>query len=185
MQFTFKTLFRIFFALIIFLTTVSLFLTCMVKVKEIFQADQTFAASQSFKMSSRPDQTLILLSNNQAPDDHIYLHIAQQGYIAKLSCEHYLTDICINDYNQQHTRQIQSITLLKAGEFNYIQQVQYLDTRTQQIQNLKYSNAQIAEFYRKDISNLKYIVFGILLFALISLYVSVRIVRNFRQFLNR
>ena len=30
-----------------------------------------------------------------------------------------------------------------------------------------------------------YVVFGVLLFACIALYVSVRIARNFKQFLNR
>jgi len=185
MQFTFKTIFRMFFALIIFLTTFALFLTCFAKTKEILQAEQTFASAQSFKMNSRPNQTLVLLSNNKAPDDHIYLHVANQGYIAKLSCNHYLTDICVDDYNEQHTRQIQSIELLKAGQFNYIQQVSYLDTRTQDVKTLRYTPEQIQQFYRADMSNLKYVVFGVLLFACIALYVSVRIARNFKQFLNR
>ena len=174
-----------FFALIIFLTTFALFLTCFAKTKEILQAEQTFAAAQSFKMNSRPDQTLVLLSNNKAPDHTIYLHEAHKSYIAKLSCDHYLTDICVDDYNEQHTRQIQSIELLKAGQFNYIQQVSYLDTRTQDVKTLRYTPEQIQQFYRADMSNLKYVVFGVLLFACIALYVSVRIARNFKQFLNR
>ena len=111
--------------------------------------------------------------------------MANQGYIAKLNCDHYLTDICVDDYNGQHTRQIQSIELLKAGQFNYIQQVSYLDTRTQDVKTLCYTPEQIQQFYRADMSNLKYVVFGILLFACIALYVSVRIARNFKQFLNR
>ncbi|WP_151707415.1 MULTISPECIES: hypothetical protein [unclassified Acinetobacter] len=185
MPFTFKTVFRMFFALIIFLTTFALFLTCFAKGKDIWQADQNFAAAQTFKMNSSPEQTLVLLSNNKAPDEHIYLHVANQGYIAKLSCDHYLTDICVDDYNEQHTRQIQSIELFKAGPFNYIQQVSYLDTRTQQIKTLRYTAEQIQQFYRADVSNLKYVIFGVLLFALIALYVSVRIARNFKQFLNR
>ena len=143
-----------FFALIIFLTTFALFLTCFAKTKEILQAEQTFASAQSFK-------------------------------IAKFSCNHYLTDICVDDYNEQHTRQIQSIELLKAGQFNYIQQVSYLDTRTQDVKTLRYTPEQIQQFYRADMSNLKYVVFGVLLFACIALYVSVRIARNFKQFLNR
>lgn len=174
-----------FFALIIFLTTFALLLTCFAKSKEILNADQAFAAAESFKMNSSPDQTLLLLSNNQAPDDQIYLHIAHQGNIAKLSCAHYLNDICVGDYNQQHTRQIQSIELFKVGQLNYIQQVTYRDTRTQQIKTLRYSTTQIQQFYRSDVSNLKYVVFGVFLFVLIALYVSLRIARNFKQFLNR
>lgn len=174
-----------FFALIIFLTTCALFLTCFAKTKEILYAEQTFAQAQSFKMNSKPDQILILLSNNKKPDDHIYVHVANQGYIAKLSCEHYLAELCIDDYNEQHTRQIQSIELLKAGQFNYIQHVSYLDTRTQQLKTFRYTPEQIQQFYQADITNLKYIVFGVLLFALIALYVSVRILRNFKQFLEK
>ena len=39
--------------------------------------------------------------------------------------------------------------------------------------------------FQQDIQQLKYVVFGIAIFALIALYVSFRILRNFKQFLRK
>ena len=99
--------------------------------------------------------------------------------------EYYLKDICTDAYNQSHTRQIKQINLVKIGQQHYIEHVNYLDSLTQKQQQWSYSKQQIQQFYQADISSLKYIVFSISLFALAALYVSIRIIRNFKQFLSR
>ena len=80
---------------------------------------------------------------------------------------------------------MQSLDLIKAGNFHYIQNVQYTDSRTQRSQRLSYTPEQIQQFYLQDIADLKYAVFGVGLFALAALFVSFRILRNFRKFLNK
>jgi hypothetical protein len=182
---TVKTTFRLFFAVIIFLITLALFFSAYSKSKEILQADQQFQQATQVKLKSTAQEQLVLVSNNKRPDQAIFIVIAQNGYIAKLNCEHYLQDICTDEYNQSHTRQIQQLDLLKVGQQHYIENISYQDSRTQKQQHWSYSKQQIQQFYQADISSLKYIVFSIVLFALAALYVSIRILRNFKKFLGR
>lgn len=184
MHHTIKLIFRICFAAVIFIVTIALILTCLSKSNEILQAKQTFAQAEKVHLQSSVQEQLVLLSNNQKPDEAVYIALAQKGYLAKSSCAHY-PEICLDQYNQQQTRQIQSIDLVHAGNFHYIQHVDYTDSRTQQRQTLHYSSEQIQQFYEADISNLKYVVFGVGLFALAALYVSIRILRNFKKFINK
>jgi len=72
-----------------------------------------------------------------------------------------------------------------VGQQHYIENITYQDSRTQKQQQWSYSKQQIQQFYQVDIASLKYIVFSILLFALAALYVSIRILRNFKNFLTR
>jgi hypothetical protein len=182
---TVKTIFRLFFAVVIFLITLALFFSAYSKSKEILQADQQFQQAKHISLKSTDQEQLVLVSNNKRPDQAIFILIAQNGYIAKLNCEHYLQDICTDEYNQLHTRQIQQLDLLKVGQQHYIEHVRYQDSRTQKQQQWSYSAQQIQQFYQADIASLKYIVFSIVLFALAALYVSIRIIRNFKKFLTR
>ncbi|TCB61093.1 hypothetical protein [Acinetobacter terrae] len=182
---TVKTIFRLFFAVVIFLITLALFFSAYSKSKEILQADQQFQQAKHISLKSTDQEQLVLVSNNKRPDQAIFILIAQNGYIAKLNCEHYLQDICTDEYNQLHTRQIQQLDLLKVGQQDYIENVRYQDSRTQKQQQWSYSTQQIQQFYQADIASLKYIVFSIVLFALAALYVSIRIIRNFKKFLTR
>ncbi|NNH39668.1 hypothetical protein [Acinetobacter terrae] len=182
---TVKTIFRLFFAVVIFLITLALFFSAYSKSKEILQADQQFQQAKHISLKSTDQEQLVLVSNNKRPDQAIFILIAQNGYIAKLNCEHYLQDICTDEYNQLHTRQIQQLDLLKVGQQHYIENIRYQDSRTQKQQQWSYSTQQIQQFYQADIASLKYIVFSIVLFALAALYVSIRIIRNFKKFLTR
>ena len=182
---TVKTIFRLFFAVVIFLITLALFFSAYSKSKEILQADQQFQQAKHISLKSTDQEQLVLVSNNKRPDQAIFILIAQNGYIAKLNCEHYLQDICTDEYNQLHTRQIQQLDLLKVGQQHYIENIRYQDSRTQKQQQWTYSTQQIQQFYQADIASLKYIVFSIVLFALAALYVSIRIIRNFKKFLTR
>ncbi|OTG69249.1 hypothetical protein B9T25_01250 [Acinetobacter sp. ANC 4470] len=182
---TVKTLFRLFFAVVIFLITIALFFSVYSKSKEILNADQAFQQAKHISLKSTMQEQLVLVSNNKRPDQAIFILIANNGFISKINCEHYLQDICTDEYNQIHTRQIKQIDLLKIGQFNYIQMVSYQDSRTQKQQQWTYSQQQIQQFYQADISSLKYIIFSISLFALAALYVSIRIIRNFKKFLSR
>ncbi|TCB50376.1 hypothetical protein E0H80_08735 [Acinetobacter sp. ANC 4779] len=182
---TVKTLFRLFFAVVIFLITLALFFSTYSKSKEILQADQHFQQAKHISLKSTAQEQLVLVSNNKRPDQAIFILIAQNGYIAKLSCEHYLQDICTDEYNQLHTRQIQQLDLLKVGQQHYIENITYQDSRSKKQQQWSYSKQQIQQFYQADIASLKYIVFSMVLFALAALYVSIRILRNFKKFLTR
>lgn len=182
---TIKTVFRLCFATVIFLVTAALVLTCFSKTQEIILADQYFSQAKTISLDSTTHEQLVLVSNNQSPENAIFILIANNGYLAKIQCEHYLNDICLDDFNKSHTRQIQHIDLLKIGQFQYIKQISFTDSRTHQKQVLKYSDSQLKTFYQNDVSGLKYIVFGIALFALAAIYTSVRILRNFKSFLSK
>lgn len=181
---TVKTIFRIFFASIIFIITAALILTCVTKTQEIFNAQKNFVNAEKISLHSTPQKPLVLVSNNQKPDQKLVVLIANNGYIAQLNCENY-ANLCTTQYNLSHTRQIQTINLVKAGQFFYIQHVNYRDSRTGQTSTFDYSDAQIQNFYENDVSSLKYIVFGIALFAAAAIFVSQRILRNFRRFLSK
>lgn len=182
---TVKTIFRLFFATVIFLITFALFFSSYTKIKEIFQADQAFQHAKLISLKSTPQEQLVLVSNNKHPDKSIYILIANNGYIAKVRCEHYLQDICTDINNQSHTRQIIQVDLLNIQQQHYIQHIQYRDSLTQKQQQWTYSKEQIQQFYQVDITSLKYNVFSMILFALAALYVSIRIIRNFKTFLSR
>ena len=102
-----------------------------------------------------------------------------------MSCEHYAQDLCIDAENQTHRRQIDTLGLKKIGQQHYIQHIQFHDSQTQKVSRFNYTDAQIQTFFQQDIQQLKYVVFGIAIFALIALYVSFRILRNFKQFLRK
>ena len=182
---TVKTLFRLFFAMLIFLITLALFISLYAKGKEIINAEQAFQQAKIVSLKSNPQQQLVLLSNNQGSQKLIYILLAHNGYVAKVRCEHYLTDICTDAYNDSHTRQIRDVDLLTVNQHSYIKKVNYQDSLTQQQQQWSYVKAQIRDFYQADILTLKYIVFSILLFALAALYVCIRIIKNFKTFLTR
>lgn len=148
------------------------------------QAEQSFQQGQSLRLNSSPNQQYVLVSNNQKPDQAIFVLIAGNGYIAKSSCEHY-PNLCLDEDNQSHSRQIMQIQLFKAGQFSYIEQVSYRDSRSGQFAEFTYDKNQIQQFYQQDITSLKYIVFAIALFALSALLVSFKLIKNFRQFLNK
>ena len=178
------TVFRLFFAAVIFIVTLSLFVTCFAKFYEILQADENYAQAQHISLISNEKEQFVLVSNNQKPDNAIYVLIAGNGYVAKVSCDHY-AKLCSDDDNTSHTRQIQSINLFKAGQHTYIKNVSYTDSRTAQKSQLEFSPNEIEQFYKNDISNLKYVIFGVGLFALAALYVSVKILKNFRRFIGK
>ena len=184
MHHTIKLIFRACFAAVIFLVTGALVLTCFAKAQEIFQAQQNLNNAKTIELKSTPAEQLVLLSNTNKPDPAVYIAIAQNGYVAKSACAHY-PQICTGAYNQQHTRMISSTELIHAGNFFYISKVSFSDSRTQQIQTLQYTPAQIEQFYASDISSLKYTLCGIALFALAALYVSIRILRNFKKFMSK
>lgn len=181
---TVKTVFRICFATVIFMVTLALFLTCFAKFQEILQADHEYTNAQTIHLKSDAKNQFVLVSNNQNPDNAIFLHLAGQGYVAKIKCEHYKA-LCTDEMNQSHTRQIQNIDLLKVGTHWYIQKVLYRDSRTQKQQQFEYSSAELKQFYDNDIRNLKYVIFGVALFAFAALFVSIKIIKNFRRFLNK
>lgn len=180
---TVKTVFRLFLATLIFLITLALMFTCAVKIQDIIQADKNFSQKQSFSLKSTQQEQFVLVSNNQNPDNALFVLIANNGYLAKISCAHHEADLCVDDYNKSHTRQISQANLVKAGQWFYIQDVAYRDSRSGKTAEFHYSDAQIQQFYQDDVSALKYTVFGIGLFTAIALYVSSRILRNFRRFL--
>ncbi|TSH77793.1 hypothetical protein E2K73_03305 [Acinetobacter sp. RF15A] len=181
---TVKIIFRLCFAAVIFIVTLSLVLTCFIKVRDIMNAEQHYQQATPLSLKSDPHTQYVLLSNNQKPDNTIFILIAGNGYIAKISCDHYPA-LCTDDYNQSHTRQIQTIDLIKAGNFFYIKNIQYRESRSGQVSHFNYSPQELQQFYKNDIYHLKFIVVVVALFALAALFVSLKILRNFRQFLNK
>lgn len=182
---TIKTIFRLCFAVSIFLITLALVWTCVVKTLEIRNASQALAQAKQFELKSTTAKPLVLVTNNQKPDEAVFILVANQGFIAKMSCEHYAQDLCTDADNQSHRRQIDFLDLKQIGQQYYIQHIQFHDSQTQKVSRFKYSDEQIQAFFQQDVQQLKYIVFGVGLFALIALYVSFRIIRNFKQFLQK
>ncbi len=181
---TVKTIFRLCFASVIFLITLSLCFTCFAKIQEILQAEQHYQQATSIPLKSTAGEQYVLVSNNQRPDNAIFILIAGNGYMAKINCEHY-SALCSDEDNQSHTRQIQTVDLIKAGNLFYIEKIQFRDSRTGKATALEYNKQEIQQFYQNDMSNLKYTVFAIALFALAALFVSIKILRNFRRFLHK
>lgn len=181
---TVKLIFRVFFATVIFIITLSLLITCFTKINEIIHADDNYAHAKTLSLKSSPQEQFVLLSNNQKSDNALFVLIAGNGYIAKTSCDHY-AKLCSDNDNQSHSRQINTVDLIKIGQYNYIQHVQYFDTRTNQSSFIEFSKQEIQQFYQNDIAGLKYVVFGIGLFALAALFISCKILKNFRRFINK
>ena len=102
---TVKTIFRLCFASVIFLITLSLCFTCFAKIQEILQAEQHYQQATSIPLKSTAGEQYVLVSNNQRPDNAIFILIAGNGYVAKINCEHY-SALCSDEDNQSHTRQI-------------------------------------------------------------------------------
>lgn len=182
---TIKTVFRSCFALVIFIVTLSLIFTCVAKVNEILHADQSYAEATTTRLHSDAEKQWVLVSNNTKPDHAIFVLMANNGYVAKIECAHYLTDICVDGENKSHRRQIQSIELLDVGQHHYIKNVSFKNSVNGQKTELKYSDAQLQQFYQTDIANLKYVIFGVALFAFAAIYVSFRIIRDFKKFLTK
>jgi hypothetical protein len=182
---TIKTVFRYCFALVILLITAALVLTCATKTYEFFTADQYLKSQSSKKFESSEKEQFVLVSNNQKPDNSLYVVIANNGYLVKLNCDHYKSDLCVDEYNKTHTRLISDITMTKIGNYNYISNVNFKDSRTQKTSNYSYSAQSIEQFYKADISNLKFTILGIALFAFAALFVSFRIMKNFKKFVSK
>lgn len=182
---TIKTIFRLCLAACIFLITLALLWTCVVKTLEIRNATQEMAQAKTFELRSTAEKPLVLVSNNQKPDEALFILVANQGFISKINCEHYAQELCTDADNQSHRRQIDHLLLKQIGAQHYIQRIQFHDSQTQKVSNFDYSDAELQAFFEQDVQQLKYTVFGIAIFALIALYVSFRILRNFKQFLHK
>src|SRR5690606_42148600 len=69
---TVKTIFRLCFASVIFLITLSLCFTCFAKIQEILQAEQHYQQATSIPLKSTAGEQYVLVSNNQRPDNAIF-----------------------------------------------------------------------------------------------------------------
>src|SRR5690606_467297 len=103
MHHTVKTIFRLCFASVIFLITLSLYFTCFANIQEILQAEQHYQQATSIPLKSKEGEQYVLVSNNQRTDNTIFILIAGNGYVAKINCEHY-SSLCSDEDNQSHTR---------------------------------------------------------------------------------
>lgn len=179
-----KKLFRLFWAICIFLITLALVVTCGVIAKELLTTQQNIQNKHILKFESSPSQQYILMSNNKKPDQQALIVLKNQGYISKIKCEHYLTDICTDHENLLANRNIQHATLEKIGRYQYFQEIQWQDNQTGEINRLNWSPAQIHNFYQTDMTSLKYTLLALCIFAAIGLYCCYRLIRNFKKFLN-
>ena len=92
---TVKTIFRLCLAAVIFSITLSLMFTCVAKIQEILKADQYYQQAVSIPLKSNTKAQYVLVSNNQRPDNALFILIAGNGYVAKISCEHYAA-LCLS-----------------------------------------------------------------------------------------
>ena len=178
-----KITFRYIYAAIIFIISFMLLWTCIVKTQEFLQAQQV--QPKKFSLSSNQTTEYRLLSNNQKPDQLLYVLIPNQGFIAKINCEHYLATLCTDQNNQTQFRRIDQIDLLAFKQHVYIQNIRYTNTQDLKPQSFQFTNPQIQAFYQVDIQQLKYQLFTLALFSLFALYVCFRMIRNFKSFLNK
>ncbi|OTG81041.1 hypothetical protein [Acinetobacter sp. ANC 4648] len=176
-----KTVFRSFYAAIIFIITLILIWTSIVKAQEVLQANHV--QPRSFSLQSNEKIEYRLSSQRSKSDQNIYVHIPNQGYIVKISCAHYLQDICTDVDNQNQSRKILNLDLVAYKHNVYIKNLKYINTETMQQKAIQYTEQQIRDFYNTDIQNLKYQLFSMVLFSLFALYVSFRVLRNFKSFL--
>ncbi|WP_227504154.1 hypothetical protein [Acinetobacter sp. HR7] len=68
-----KTIFRLCLAIIVFLVTLSLWLTCVTRIQEILQAEnQKYQQGKSLTLISSPAEQ-VMLSNNQKPVNAVFI----------------------------------------------------------------------------------------------------------------
>ncbi|WP_228258817.1 hypothetical protein [Acinetobacter ihumii] len=182
---TVKKIFRFSVALCIFVITAALVMTCLVKTQEILHADRDYQDRKVLDYQTDHDRQYILVSNNQKPDQAALVVLKDHGYVAKVACVHYQKTICIDDYNLFSTRYIQQVSLQAIGSHLYFRTIQWNDIKTSQLTSLSWSEQDIQQFYQNDITNLKYILGALILFSMIGIYVCYRLIRNFKQFLER
>lgn len=178
-----KTSFRYIYATIIFIITIMLVWTCIVKTQDYFQAQHVQA--KPFSLSSNEKTEYRLLSDNQKTKKLLYVIIPNQGFIAKINCEHYLTTLCTDQDNQTQFRKINQVDLLAFKQHVYIQNINYTHTQNTQRKSFNFTSEEIQSFYQADIETLKYQLFTLVLFSFFALYVCFRILRNFRSFLQK
>lgn len=178
-----KIAFRYFFAFIIFLISLILIWTTSVKTAEVFTAHQV--QPQSSQLKSTTAQEFRLVSNNQKPDQKVFITIPNQGYIVAVSCLHYMTSLCTDPNNQHQFRKINSIQIINYNAHQYIQNIDFTNTQTLQNETFHFTESEIAKFYAADIEKLKFQLIPLFFFSLFAMYVSIRILRNFKTFLNK
>ncbi len=182
---TLKIVVRLILATCIFLITAALILTCITKSYEIWSAQDEYKNKQISHIRTHENHTYRLLSNNKKPHQAFYIVLQDQGYIAKFNCETYIHSLCIDKYNEVGTRIVQNATFQNIGQHSYIQNIEFLDSQTNTIGSFNWSQKEIDALYAEDMKGLKFIVAGISIFALIAIYCSFRIIRNFRRFLEK
>lgn len=182
---TLKIVVRLILATCIFLITAALILTCITKSYEIWSAQDEYKNKQISHIRTNENHTYRLLSNNKKPHQAFYIVLQDQGYIAKFNCENYINSLCIDKYNEVGTRIVQNATFQNIGQHSYIQNIEFLDSQTNMIGSFNWSQKEIDALYAEDMKGLKFIVVGISIFALIAIYCSFRIIRNFRRFLEK
>lgn len=178
-----KKVFRFSLMICIFLITTALVVTCMVKTKEIWQADQHYLNRQTIHFHSDAQHQYLLISNNQKPDRAALIVLKDQGYLAKLNCEPYLKDVCTDAYNLFQTRYVQQASIQTIGNQSYFQNIQWVDIQSNKTTSLTWSPQDIQQFYHNDITHLKYILGALILFTIMGLYCCYRLIRNVGQFL--
>lgn len=182
---TLKIVVRLILATCIFLITAALILTCITKSYEIWSAQDEYKNKQISHIRTDENHIYRLLSNNKKPHQAFYIILQDQGYIAKFNCENYINSLCIDKYNEVGTRIVQNATFQNIGQHSYIQNIEFLDSQTNMIGSFNWSQKEIDALYAEDMKGLKFIVVGISIFALIAIYCSFRIIRNFRRFLEK
>ncbi|WP_086203021.1 hypothetical protein [Acinetobacter silvestris] len=163
--------------------TLILIWTSIVKAQEILHAQDV--APRFFNIQSNEKVEYRLSSHRAKPDQNIYVHIPNQGYIVKISCVHYLQDICTEADNQNQFRKILNMDLVAYKNNIYIKNLKYINTQNMQQKAIQYTDQQIHDFYHTDTQNLQYQLFSMVLFSLFAVYVSFRVLRNFKSFLTK
>ncbi|MBJ9986051.1 hypothetical protein IAE19_11460 [Acinetobacter sp. S40] len=181
---TIKKVFRLSLAICIFVITAALVITCVVKAEDILKGTEAYQSRKVIQFDTDANHQYILMSNNQRPDQAALIVLKDQGYMAKLSCEHYLATVCTDQYNLFSTRYLHKATIQSIGNYFYFQNLQWIDIQNNQSTSLTWSQQDIQQFYQNDINNLKYILGALILFSFSGLYVCYRILRNFKTFIH-
>ena len=178
-----KVLFRSFYALILVLISLMLIWTCIIKTVELLNTYNVKAKTTT--LSSQPQIEYFLLSNNQKPDEKLFIVIPNQGYVTEVNCTHYLTTLCLDQDNQHQFRRVDAVTLQSYNSLNYIENITFTNTQNMQQSTLKFTAQDIQSFYKNDLAEWRNQIITLSLFAIFALYVCFRILKNFRQFLNK
>ena len=157
--------------------------TCVVKTLEFTHSSNN--PDHILTLSSNAQTEYRLLSNNQKPDEKLWIVIKNQGYIVTLNCQHYLKTLCTDQDNQHPFRKIDHVTLQRFNDKYYIQDITYTNTQNMQQNTVKFSVQDIQSFHQADLITLRNQIITLSLFALFALYVCFRILRDFRKFLNK